>query len=123
MSIIKQLENTKSNLQSMMVLITGKVVSYSILKKYLFLRIFYALKFQNRTLEIIVDAVTWLKYCRYGLQHYPINQSINSSINQSMERLDCLIILQYTKCICSYSVNNFISNLHVHTQVNMFTLS
>ena len=29
----------------------------------------------------ILFAVTWLKYCRYGLKLYPINQSINQSIN------------------------------------------
>ena len=22
------------------------------------------------------DAVVWLEYCRYGVKHYPINQSI-----------------------------------------------
>ena len=25
----------------------------------------------------IKNAVTWLKYCRYGVKLYPINQSIN----------------------------------------------
>ena len=25
-------------------------------------------------------AVTWLKYCRYGVKHYPINQSIFSGV-------------------------------------------
>ena len=27
-------------------------------------------------------AVIWPKYCRYGVKHYIINQSINQSINQ-----------------------------------------
>ena len=26
---------------------------------------------------LYTPAVTWLKYCRYGVKHYPINQSIN----------------------------------------------
>ena len=26
-----------------------------------------------------IGAVTWLKYCRYGVKLYPINQSINQS--------------------------------------------
>ena len=30
------------------------------------------------TKEVIISAAAiWLKYCRYGLKHYPINQSIN----------------------------------------------
>ena len=28
-----------------------------------------------------ITAVTWLKYCRYGVKLHPINQSINQSIN------------------------------------------
>ena len=30
--------------------------------------------------SVVAAAVTWLKYCRYGEQLYPINQSINQSI-------------------------------------------
>ena len=37
MSVIKQMQNTKSNLQALMPLIAGKVVSDSILKKNIFL--------------------------------------------------------------------------------------
>ena len=29
---------------------------------------------------IIQAAVKWLKYCRYGLKHYHINQSINIQV-------------------------------------------
>ena len=32
--------------------------------------------------SIYRSAVKWLKYCRYGVKHNPINQSINQSINQ-----------------------------------------
>ena len=31
-----------------------------------------------------VAAVTWLKYCRYGVKHYPINQLINIDIESSL---------------------------------------
>ena len=34
-------------------------------------------KFQNWSHLTIVAAVTWLKYCRYGVKLYPINESIN----------------------------------------------
>ena len=32
------------------------------------------------TFSLIVAAVTWLKYCRYGVKLYSVNQSINQSI-------------------------------------------
>ena len=41
----------------------------------------------------MVSAVTCLKYCRYGVKLYPINQSINQSINyfciDSLEEYRC----------------------------------
>ena len=38
-------------------------------------------------LHLSSAAVTWLKYCRYGVKRYPINQSIN----QSFFRMKCLL--------------------------------
>ena len=35
--------------------------------------------FKTDHMYLIVAAVTWLKYCRYGVKLYPINQSINSA--------------------------------------------
>ena len=32
-------------------------------------------KIDHILLHVIVAAVTWLKYCRYGVKFYPINQS------------------------------------------------
>ena len=43
-------------------------------------------KFQPLKLWIVLrslPAVTWLKYCRFGVKLYPINQSINQSISSS----------------------------------------
>ena len=33
-----------------------------------------------RVMGQVVQEVYWLKYCRYGVKHYPINQSINQSL-------------------------------------------
>ena len=30
--------------------------------------------------KLIVVALIWLKYCRYGVKIYPINQSINKTL-------------------------------------------
>ena len=35
---------------------------------------------QNKRSTLVI----WLEYCRYGVKHYPINQSINQSINHSL---------------------------------------
>ena len=37
-------------------------------------------KFQTDNVSLIVAVVTWLKYCRYGVKPYPINQSNNQSL-------------------------------------------
>ena len=56
---------------------------------------FKAIKFTTRLFKIsyIVwkkAAVKWLKYCRYGVKQYPINQSINqiNQINQSNQSIN-----------------------------------
>ena len=36
------------------------------------------------TFSLIVAAVTWLKYCRYGVKLYSVNQSINQSNNSNL---------------------------------------
>ena len=33
--------------------------------------------FQTIHFQLIDAAVIWLKYCRYGVKHFPINQLIN----------------------------------------------
>ena len=42
-------------------------------------------------------ALTWLKYCRYGVKHYPINQSLTPSpqelLGQSLPNLVCSIFM------------------------------
>ena len=32
--------------------------------------------FKTDYIKLIVAAVTWLNYCRYGVKRYPINQSV-----------------------------------------------
>ena len=53
---------------------------------------------------LIVAAVTWLKYCRYGVRLYLINQSINQSINLDTKASfqSLWIVLNWWKytCIC-----------------------
>ena len=39
--------------------------------------------FKTDHISLIVAAVTWLKYCQFGVKLYPINQSINQWNNQS----------------------------------------
>ena len=36
--------------------------------------------FKTDYIKLIVAAVTWLNYCRYGVKRYPINQSISHLI-------------------------------------------
>ena len=36
------------------------------------------------TFLLIVAAFTWLKYCRYGVKLYSVNQSINQSNNSNL---------------------------------------
>ena len=40
--------------------------------------------------HLLINAVTWLKYCRYDVKHYPINQS-------------SILIMNVCVCVC---VNN-----------------
>ena len=61
---------------------------------------FKAIKFTTRLFKIsyIVwkrAAVKWLKYCRYGVKQYPINQSIIQSINQ--RKRSCSFLKFYWK--------------------------
>ena len=61
-------------------------LKYDVLQ-YVFFLIFY----------IIKTAVTWLKYCRYGVKQYSINQSMNQSISRSITikiNISCVIKLK-----------------------------
>ena len=51
-------------------------LKYDVLQ-YVFFLIFY----------IIKTAITWLKYCRYGVKQYSINQSINQSLDLLQEKI------------------------------------
>ena len=46
-------------------------------------------RFHNLLLLLIVAAGIWLKYCRYGVKHCPINQSRNllGAFRQSSENI------------------------------------
>ena len=56
------------------------LTSPSYLEKPLYLSILIN-KYKQNIAFISDTAVIWLKNCRYGVKYYPINQSINQSIN------------------------------------------
>ena len=64
--------------------------SLLIYKTYFILRKFDNLlscRFYENSLIILESeraAVTWLKYCQYGVKLYPINQSINQSESERL---------------------------------------
>ena len=49
----------------------------------------------------IIFYFIWLKYCRYGVKHYPINQSISLSLSsteiKSSYRSKCVVLYRYSK--------------------------
>ena len=47
---------------------------------FIHVHVSYYLKISNKQrAHIFLPAITWLKYCRYGVKSYPIKQSINQS--------------------------------------------
>ena len=65
----------------------------------------------------IINMKSWLKYCRYGVKLYPINQSINQSINQYE------IGIYSTLYRASFSLNPLvIRECNVHEDFSLNTL-
>ena len=63
--------------------------------------------FQNWSHLTIVAAVTWLKYCRFGVKLYPINQSINFS--------ELILFIQFchTKMLINFNTSNDMTISHI----------
>ena len=66
----------------------------------------------------MVATVTWLKYCRYGVKLYPINQSINYFCIDSLEEYRCegnIRINEDMEVLFSYNEGQIDSLCHAMT--------
>ena len=94
MSIIKQLENTKSNLQSLMALITGKVVSDSTLKKK---RTCFNWFYHAHKQEPVLQGIYHLNIT---FPHFYRTRDL-SDLSQEVQRRECILYDEYEHTIAS----------------------